>query len=126
MSIMIAPLVFQIALPSAASALVLVQVWSVTLLQIQVLARVTATIDRFRFSFKLLVEAPTHSAAMALLNQRLDRARQERSLFLLVTLTNLFPRSYSSGSCNPSRPTLERATMRIGGEVSRDYCDSLI
>ena len=52
MSIMIAPLVFQIALPSAASALVLVQVWSVTLLQIQVLARVTATIDRFRFSFK--------------------------------------------------------------------------
>ena len=121
-----APLGFQIALSSVASALVLDQVCSGTSLETQVLVRVTATSDRYRFSFELLVEAPTYSAAMALLSQLLDRAGQGLSPFVLDTLTIPPPRSYSFGSGNSSSPKLERATTRIGREVSRDNYDALI
>ena len=97
-----------------------------TLLEIQVLESVTTYSDRFRFSFELLAEAPTNLAAMALLNQRIDRVRQELRHFVLDALTILPPRSYSYGSGNSSSPKLERATTRIGGEVSRDNYDALI
>ena len=97
-----------------------------TLLEIQVLESVTTCSDRFRFSFELLAEAPTSLAAMALLNQRIDRVRQELRHFVLDALTILPPRSYSYGSGNASSPKLERATTRIGGEVSRDNYDALI
>ena len=63
---------------------------------------------------------------MALLNQRIDRVRQELRHFVLDALTILPPRSYSYGSGNSSSPKLERATTRIGGEVSRDNYDALI
>lgn len=125
-SAIIAPLGFHVAFWSAVPALASVQICSGTLLEIQVLEKVTTSSDRFRFSLGLQAEAPTKSAAMALLNQRLDRARQELRHFVLDALTIPAPRSYSYGSGNSSSPKLERATTRIGGEVSRDNYDALI
>lgn len=126
MSASIALLGFQVAFWSAVPALASAQVCSATLLEIQVLERVTTSSDRFRFSLRLQAVAPTKSAAMALLNQRLGRSRQESRPFVLDALTLPAPRSYSYGSGNSSSPKLERAMTLIGGEVSRNNYDALI
>ena len=126
MPAVITPLGFQVAFWSASPALASVRVCNGTLLEIQVLESVTTSSDRFRFSLGLLAEAPSKAAAMALLNQRLDRARQELGPFVLDALSIPAPRSYSYGSGSSSSRKLERATTRIGGEVSRDNYDALI
>ena len=126
MSTMIGPLGFQVVFWSAAPVLASAKVCTGTLLEIQVLESVTTSSDRFRFSLGLQAEAPTKSAAMALLNQRLDRARHELRPFVLDALTVPAPRSYSYGSGNSSSSKLERAMTRIGGEVSYDKYDALI
>ncbi len=125
-SAMITPLGFQVAFWSATPALASVQICSGTLLEIQVQESLTTSSDRFRFSLGLLAEAPSKAAAIALLNQRLDRARQELRPFVLDALIIPSPRSYSYGSGSSSSPKLERATTRIGGVVSRDNYDALI
>ena len=126
MSAIIAPLGFHVAFWSAVPALASLQICNGTLLEIQVLEKVTTSSDRFRFSLGLQAEAPTKSAAMALLNQRLDRARQSLKRLALGALNIPAPRSYSYGGGNSSNPKLERATTGIGGEVSRDNYDALI
>jgi hypothetical protein len=74
----------------------------------------------------LQAEAASKEAAMALLNQRLDRARQSLKPLTLGALNIPAPRSYSYGGGNSSNPKLERATTGIGGEVGRDNYDALI
>jgi len=71
------PVVVGVALGSATPALASAQVCKGTLLQLQVRESGSSASDRFRFSLGLQAEAPSKEAAMALLNQRLDRARQE-------------------------------------------------
>ena len=102
------------------------QVCKGTLLQITVQESGSTASDRFRFSLGLQAEAPSNSAAMALLNQRLDQARQKIKPFALGALNIPAPRSYSYGGGSSSSPKLERATTRIGGEVSRGNYDALI
>ena len=113
---------FGLTRPVLASA----QVCKGTLLQINVQESGSTASDRFRFSLGLQAEAPSKSAAMALLNQRLDQARQKLKPFALGALNIPAPRSYSYGGGSSSSPKLERATTRIGGEVSRGNYDALI
>ena len=70
------PVVVGVALGSASPALASAQVCKGTLLQLQVRESGSSTTDRFRFSLGLQAEAASKEAAMALLNQRLNRARQ--------------------------------------------------
>ena len=120
------PFVAGIALASATPALSAAQVCKGTLLQLQVRESGSSVTDRFRFSLGLQAEAASKQAAMALLNQRLDRARQSLKPFALGALNIPAPRSYSYGSGSSSSPKMERATTGISGEVSRDKYDALI
>ena len=120
------PVVVGVALGSASPALASAQVCKGTLLQLQVRESGSSATDRFRFSLGLQAEAASKEAAMALLNQRLDRARQSLKPLTLGALNIPAPRSYSYGGGNSSKPKLERATTGIGGEVSRDNYDALI
>ena len=109
-------------MPALASA----QVCKGTLLQLQVQERGSSATDRFRFSLGLQAEAPSKAAAMALLTQHLDRARQDLKPFALASLNIPAPRSYSYGGSSSSDPKMERATTSLSGEVSRRNYDALI
>ena len=109
-------------MPALASA----QVCKGTLLQLQVQERGSSATDRFRFSLGLQAEASSKAAAMELLNQRLDRARQDLKPFALASLNIPAPRSYSYGGSSSSDPKMERATTSLSGEVSRRNYDALI
>ena len=125
-AVIVIPVVAGVAFGSAAPALASAQVCKGTLLQLQVRESGSSTMDRFRFSVGLQAEAASKEAAMALLNQRLDRARQSLMPFALGALNIPAPRSYSYGGGSSSNPKLERATTGISGEVSRDNYDALI
>ena len=99
------PVVVGVALGSASPALASAQVCKGTLLQLQVQERGSSATDRFRFSLGLQAEAPSKAAAMALLNQRLDRARQDLKPFALGALNIPAPRSYSYGGGSSSIPS---------------------
>ena len=120
------PFVVGMAFDPTRTVLALDQVCDGTLLQLQVQERGSTASDRFRFSLGLQAEAPSKAAAMALLNQRLDRARQEMRPLALGALNIPAPRSYSFGGGSSSSPKLERATTSLGGEVSRGNYDALI
>ena len=122
----LAPLLVGVTFSSATPGLASAQVCKGTLLQINVQESGSTASDRFRFSLGLQAEAPSKSAAMALLNQRLDQARQKLKPFALGALNIPAPRSYSYGGGSSSSPKLERATTRIGSEVSRGNYDALI
>ncbi len=125
-SAILAPIVVGIAFCSATPGLASARECKGTLLQINVQESGSTASDRFRFSLGLQAEASSKSAAMALLNQRLDQARQELKPFALGALNIRAPRSYSYGGGSSSNPKLERATTRLGGEVSRSNYDALI
>lgn len=120
------PVVAGVALSSAIPVRASVQVCNGTLLQLQVQESGSTASDRFRFSLELKAEASSKAAAMALLNQRLERVRQEIKPLALGTLKIPAPRSYSVGGGSSSAPKLERATTRVGGEVSRGNYNALI
>jgi hypothetical protein len=63
---------------------------------------------------------------MALLNQRLDRVRQDLKPFALGALNIPAPRSYSHGGGSSSSPKLERANTSLSGEVGHSNYDALI
>ena len=125
-SAIVIPVVVGVALSSATPIWASAQICKGTLLQLQVQESGSTASDRFRFSLGLQAEAPSKAAAMALLNQRLERARQDLKPFALGALNIPAPRSYSYGGGSSSSPKLERATTRIGGEVSRGNYDALI
>ena len=114
------------ALGSATPALASAQVCKGTLLQLQVQESGSSATDRFRFLLGLQAEAPSKAAALALLNQRLDQARQDLKPFALSALNIPAPRSYSHGGGSSSSPKLERASTSLSGEVSRSNYDALI
>ena len=120
------PVFVGVALGSATPALASAQVCKGTLLQLQVQERGSSATDRFRFLLGLQVEAPSKAAALALLNQRLDQARQDLKPFALSALNIPAPRSYSHGGGSSSSPKLELATTSLSGEVSRSNYDALI
>jgi uncharacterized protein YggE len=120
------PVFVGVALGSASPALASAQVCQGTLLQLQVQERGSSATDRFRFSLGLQAEAPSKAAAMALLNQRLDRARQDLKPFALGALNIPAPRSYSHGGGSSSSPKLERANTSLSGEVGHSNYDALI
>ena len=96
-----------------------------TLLQIQVNERGTSQSDRFRFSLGLDAEKANKDVAMTALNGRLAEARQAIQPLALGRLTIPAPRSFSVGG-GKSGPRLERASITITGEVSRDNYNALI
>ncbi|MDC0277425.1 SIMPL domain-containing protein [bacterium] len=125
-SVILIPVVAGVALSSAMPALASAQVCKGTLLQLQVQERGSSATDSFRFSLGLQAEAPSKAAAMALLTQHLDRARQDLKPFALASLNIPAPRSYSYGGSSSSDPKMERATTSLSGEVSRRNYDALI
>ena len=96
-----------------------------TLLKIKVNQSGTARSDRFRFSLRLEAEATTKAQAMALLNDRLDQARQQVTPLALGRLTIPAPNSYSLGG-GQAGPRREKASTSISGEVSRANYDAMI
>ncbi|MGC6482558.1 MAG: SIMPL domain-containing protein [Synechococcus sp.] len=96
-----------------------------TLLQIQVNERGTTRSDRFGFNLGLEAEADTKAAAMELLNARLDQAKRAVKRLAMGKLTIPAPTTYRTGGWKGT-PRRERATTRIGGEVSRANYDALI
>ena len=125
-SAILAPLLVGVAFSLGTPGLASAQVCKGTLLQLQVRESASSTMNRFRFSLGLQAEAASKEAAMALLNQRLDRARQSLMPFALGALNIPAPRSYSYGGGSSSNPKLELATTGISGEVSCDNYDALI
>ena len=125
-SLFLIPVFVGVALGSASPAMASAQVCQGTLLQLQVQERGSSATDRFRFSLRLQAEAPSKAAAMALLNQRLDRVRQDLKPFALGALNIPAPRSYSHGGGSSSSPKLERATTSLSGEVGHSNYDALI
>lgn len=96
-----------------------------TLFQLRVHERGTTRSDRFRFSLGLEAEARSKADAMALLNERLDQARDAVQSLAMGKLTIPAPRSYRVGG-GTSGPRMERASTSISGEVSRANYDALI
>ena len=96
-----------------------------TLLQIKVHQTGTTRSERFRFSLGLEAEASTKAQAMALLNERLDQARQQVKPLALGRLTIPAPRSYAYGG-GQAGPRREKASTSISGEVNRANYDAVI
>jgi len=96
-----------------------------TLLQIKVHQTGTTRSERFRFSLGLEAEASTKAQAMALLNERLDQARQQVKPLALSRLTIPAPRSYAYGG-GQAGPRREKASTSISGEVNRANYDAVI
>ena len=125
-SAILIPVVVGVGLGAATPALASAQVCKGTLLELQVQESASTASDRFLFSLGLQAEASSKAAAMALLNQRLDRARQDLKPLVLGVLNIPAPRSYSFGGGSASSPKLERASTNVRGEVSRGNYDALI
>ncbi|WP_244281546.1 SIMPL domain-containing protein [Synechococcus sp. UW105] len=122
---LLAPLGLGLQMLPVAPMMAAERVCNGTLLQIKVLERGNAVSDRFRFSLRLEAEASTKSAAMNLLNQRVDQARREIKPLAMGRLTIPAPRHDRIGGGAAGR-RVERASTSISGDVSRHRYDALI
>ena len=121
---LLAPLGLGLQMLPVAPMMAAERVCNGTLLQIKVLERGTAVSDRFRFSLRLEAEASTKSAAMNLLNQRVDQARREIKPLAMGRLTIPAPRHDRIGGGGAGTVAANSATKKSSS--SRTCCQKAL
>lgn len=124
-TLLIAPIAVGVVAWSAAPLRAAERTCQGTVLQIKVHQTGTTRSERFRFSLALEADASTKAQAMALLNERLEQARQQVKPLALGRLTIPAPRSYADGG-GQAGPRREKASTSISGEVNRANYDAMI